>query len=82
MSKKKDTDKVTNELLLEVLKQLQSDNVDMKRSLQYLKQSVLSVRNDVHSLRSDILRQEKALAAVEVDVDRIKTRLDLVDTVE
>jgi len=71
--------KVTNELLLEVLKRIQQDNADVKRMIKDVKSNVISVREDVHSLRSDILRQEKALATVEVDVDRIKTRLDIVD---
>lgn len=70
---------VTNELLLEILKRIQQDNVDLKRLIIDVKNNVLSVREDVHSLRSDILRQEKALATVEVDVDRIMNRLDIVD---
>lgn len=70
---------VTNELLLEVLKRIQQDNVDLKRMVKDVKDNVISVREDVHSLRSDILRQEKALATVEVDVDRIKNRLDIID---
>ncbi len=73
-------DTVTNELLLEVLKTLQQDNVEIKRSLKDVKENIISVRDDIHSLRSDILRQEKALATLEIDVDRIKARLDIVDT--
>lgn len=70
---------ISQELIIEILKKLQQDNVDIKRMLKDLKENVLSVREDVHSLRSDILRQEKALATVEVDVDRIKHRLDIVE---
>lgn len=70
---------ISNELLLEVLKKIQQDNVDLKRLIKDVKDNVLSVREDVHSLRSDMLRQEKALATVEVDVDRIKNRLDIID---
>ena len=70
---------VTNELLLEILKRIQQDNVDLKRLIKDVKDNVLSAREDVHSLRSDILRQEKALATVEVDVDRIKNRLDIAE---
>lgn len=70
---------ITNDLLYDVLKRLQQDNVDLKRMLKDVKESIISVREDVHSLRSDILRQEKALATVEVDVDRIKNRLDILD---
>ncbi len=73
-------DTITNELLLEVLKKLQQDNVEIKRSLKDVKENIISVRDDIHSLRSDILRQEKALATLEIDVDRINARLDIVDT--
>jgi hypothetical protein len=33
----------------------------------------------VNGLRCGILRQERAVAGVELDIDRIKTRLDLSD---
>ncbi|MBZ0141640.1 MAG: hypothetical protein K8H87_18010 [Pseudorhodoplanes sp.] len=44
-----------------------------------LKTTVLALREDVNGLRGDILRQERAFAAVEVDIDRIKARLDFTD---
>ena len=52
--------------------ELKNDNIEIKASLN-------SLRVEVNALRNDILRQERALAAVEVDVDRIKARLDIVD---
>ena len=70
---------IGNELIFDVLKKLQEDNIDVKRLINNVKENVMSTRNDIHTLRSDILRQEKALAAVEVDVDRIKNRLDIID---
>lgn len=67
----------TNELILEILKSLQQDNVAIKRGIADIKQNIISARDDIHSLRTDILRQEKALATLEVDVERIKVRLDI-----
>ncbi|WP_235298477.1 hypothetical protein [Portibacter marinus] len=58
---------------------LQQDNAELKRMVKDVMENIVSVREDVHSLRSDILRQEKALATVEIDVDRIKNRLDILD---
>lgn len=51
---------------------LKDDNIEIKASLN-------SLRVEVNALRNDILRQERAIAAVEVDVDRIKVRLDIAD---
>ncbi len=70
---------ISNELIFDVLKKVQQDGIDLKRLIKDVKDSVISLREDVHSLRSDVLRQEKALATVEVDVDRIKNRLDILD---
>jgi hypothetical protein len=37
------------------------------------------MRGDFHGLRGDFLRLERALAAVEVDIDHINARLGLSD---
>ena len=70
---------VTNELLLEILKRIQSDVSDIKKTQQELKQGQIALRDEVHALRGDVLRQERAIASLETDMDRIKHRLDLVD---
>ena len=65
------------ELILEHLRALRLDTAELKTDFKDLKQSVNSLRTEVNALRGDILRQERALATVEVDIDRIKARLDL-----
>ena len=39
----------------------------------------MGARDDIHGVRGDIRRQERAIASLEHDVERIKHRLDLVD---
>ena len=68
-----------DELMLPLLREIRAGQDDAKTDRQEIKDSILSLREDVHGLRGDVLRIEKGLASVELDVDRIKTRLDLVD---
>jgi hypothetical protein len=66
-------------IILDHLRYLRTKADTTDASLRELKTMVITLREDVNGLRGDILRQERALAAVEVDLDRIKTRLDLRD---
>ncbi len=68
-----------HELILDHLRAIRQDLSEAKRERAELKDAVLAGREDVNSLRGDVLRIERGLAAVEVDVDRIKVRLDLSD---
>lgn len=70
----------TNDLMLDILKELQKGQADLKVGQRELKDGQISLRDEVHALRGDILRQERAIASLEIDVERIKHRLDLVDT--
>lgn len=72
-------DETTNELMYEVLKKIQTTQAEHSHYFREIKESLLALRNDMHGTRGDVLRQEKALASVEVDIDRIKARLDLND---
>lgn len=67
------------ENLLKHLRHLRSRADSTDTALRDLKTTVLALREDVNGLRGDILRQERAFAAVEVDIDRIKARLDFTD---
>jgi len=69
-----------HEIILEHLRHLRSRADRADTALRDLKSTVLALREDVYGLRGDILRQERALATVEVDIDRIKARLDLSDS--
>lgn len=68
-----------HEIILEHLRYLRSKADNHDKGMSDLKSLVLSLREEVNGLRGDILRQERALAAVEHDIDRIKVRLDLVE---
>lgn len=39
----------------------------------------MRLREDINGLRSDALRQERSIAAVQMDIERINTRLGLID---
>jgi hypothetical protein len=67
------------EIIIEHLRHLRSRADSSDTALRDLKTTVLALREDVNGLRGDILRQERAFAAVEIDIDRIKARLDLAD---
>ncbi len=73
-------DKISNELLYEILKNLQVGISRMEINLTELKQGQINIRDDIHALRGDVLRHDKALAMLEVDIERIKHRLDMSDT--
>jgi hypothetical protein len=67
------------EIILEHLRALRSDIADVKADTRDLKAGQIALRSDFHGLRGDVLRLERALAAVEVDIDRINARLGLAD---
>jgi len=50
------SEKVTNELMYEVLKSLQADMSDLKHGQSEIRESVISLREDVNSSRKDTLR--------------------------
>ena len=69
-----------HDLILDHLRHIRARTDSTDANVKELKQTVLSLREEVNAMRGDFLRQERALAAVEVDLDRIKTRLDLTDS--
>ena len=66
-------------LMLEILKRIQADLSDMKNGQRDIKSELISIKSQLHSMQGDALRQERTLAAFQLDLDRIKTRFDLVD---
>ena len=66
------TDNDTAEIMLEHLREIRRVLDQHSLKLKDLQESMIS-------MRSDFLRLERGLAAVETDVDRINTRLDLRD---
>lgn len=66
------------DIVIEHLRAIRADITDL-RGDDGLKNGIISVRDDIHALRGDIRRQERAFASVEVDINRIKARLNLSD---
>ncbi len=71
--------RITNELIYEVLRKLQSDVAEMKGDVRELKEGQIGLRSQLHSIQGDSLRQERTVAGLQLDIERIKTRLDLAD---
>ena len=77
MAKKKET--VTNELMYEVLKQLQTGQAKTHQLIGDMKAEIISLRKQVHGLQGDSIRRDSTMAELSVQVDRISTRLDFKD---
>ena len=77
---------ITNELLYEVLKRVQSDLAEVKamqgdHSRQFIRvrEDINSLRGDIHGLHSDDLRRERMQEKMDVRLERIENRLNLND---
>lgn len=68
---------ITNELIYEVLKQLQSDMASLKLTLADLTRQSIRVREDINGLRGDDLRRETMQAQMDQRLQRIENRLIL-----
>ena len=80
-------EKVTNELIYEILKQMQGVLTDIKKTLgdhthQFIavRENINNIREDINSLRGDDLRRERIQAQMDVRLERIEARLNLNDT--
>lgn len=71
--------KVTNELIFEILKKIQADIADVKDSLSDHTRQFIRLREEIHNLRGDDLRREVVQAQMDNRLERIETRLGLVD---
>ena len=67
------------EIILEHLRSIRADITDLKNDTRALKQGKIAIRDEIHNLRGDFLRQERAISALETDMDRVNRRLDLSD---
>jgi septal ring factor EnvC (AmiA/AmiB activator) len=69
----------TENLVLEILRRMQSDIAEMKTDIRDLKTGQIEIRMQLHSMDGNVLRQERTMASLQVKVDRIETRLDFTD---
>ncbi len=70
---------VSNELLYEILKHIQSGQAEMKSTLGDVIAQIIRVREDINNLRGDDLRRERVQAQMDVRLERIEARLDIND---
>lgn len=66
----------TDNLVLEILRRLQADMADLKQGQRSLRDELIGVRQQLHAMQGDTLRQEQDIAGILVKLDRIHTRLD------
>lgn len=52
---------------------------DIKHTLAEHSEQLIRLREDIHGLRGDALRQERTIAAVELNIERVNKRLGLND---
>lgn len=67
------------DLVLEHLRYIRSAVDRHEAGLRDVKDEIIALRKQVHALQGDGLRRETTIAGMQVDIDRIKTRLDLSD---
>ena len=69
----------TQNIVLDILRAIRGDLAEVKASIADLKDGQISIREEIQSMRRDALRQERTIASLQVDVDRVKHRLELSD---
>jgi hypothetical protein len=67
------------QLMFEILKRLQADVAEIKQGQRGIREEIIGVRQQLHAIQGDGLRQEQTIAGILVDLDRIKSRLELAD---
>jgi len=72
-------DNVTNELLLETLKAIQAKLSDMSSDLLDLKADMRGLKGHMAAFMQSEVAQDGSIAAINVRIERIEKRLNLVD---
>jgi hypothetical protein len=72
-----------NKLNEDILRKIQAGIADMRglmadlrQDMRDLKESQISTREEIQALRRDVLPQERGFAALQLDMDQGKNRLD------
>lgn len=66
-------------LILEHLRYIRGEIGEIKSGVREVKAEIISLRQQMNALQGDGLRREEVIAGLQVDLDRIKSRLDLHD---
>lgn len=70
----------TNELMLEILKELQSGQKDVKAQLHGIRDEIGAMRTHMAGFQTDINNLYSAQVDMHKDIERMKTRLNFSDT--
>lgn len=68
---------VTNDLIYEILKQLQTGQTELRTLLSDHTRQFIRIREDINALRGDDLRLESFQPQIDTRLERIETRLKL-----
>ena len=66
-------------LVLEILRRMQADIAAMRQDLRDMKGDLISLRTIMAEFLKTDARRETDMLALQLDLERIKTRLDLTD---
>ena len=70
---------ITNELMFEVLKEIQSNQKDMKAQLHSIREEIGAVRTHMAGFQTDIGNLYSAQVEMSKDLERVQARLNLTD---
>ena len=73
---------ISQELMYELLKRIQSDLVTLKDGQRDMRQDIVSLRNHMHVMQGDINNLHASMAQVLTRLDRIENRLELRELAE
>jgi hypothetical protein len=72
------TDKVTNELMYEILKKLQGDMLLLKEGQRETKAEMSALRGHVHAIQTDVGNIYSKIVGIELRLEHIEGRLGLI----
>jgi septal ring factor EnvC (AmiA/AmiB activator) len=67
------------ELIRDILRNLQADVSELKKMRHEMREGFASIRSHLVAMKTDHGMLERRLMDAEIDIDRVKTRLDLND---
>lgn len=73
---------VSNALMLEILKSLQSGQNDIKAQLHGIREEIHAMRTHMSATQSDINNLYVGMSDMKRDIERVKTRLNLTDEIQ
>jgi hypothetical protein len=65
---------ITNELMYNVLKKIQEDVSHIRDRVDDHDQQFIRMREEIHSMRGDVLRVGRSVAEMQVKIDRLERR--------